>query len=221
MVREAYHQELKKLEDEISEMARTVAGTVKASILALKLRDNETAKRIITGDIHINRKRFDIEEKCLLLIATQQPMAGDLRIIAAIMSIATELERIGDYAEGIAKISVSLGNAPLVKPLVDIPRMAEKAMSMLDRCIKAFVDRDVETARIICDEDDEVDALYNQVYRELIVLMIENPKIIEGSTYLMWTAHNLERIADRVTNIAERIVFLVTGRLEDMNISKY
>jgi phosphate transport system protein len=114
MVREAYHQELKKLEDEISEMARTVAGTVKASILALKLRDNETAKRIITGDIHINRKRFDIEEKCLLLIATQQPMAGDLRIIAAIMSIATELERIGDYAEGIAKISVSLGNAPLV-----------------------------------------------------------------------------------------------------------
>ena len=198
-----------------------VAKAVKDSIEALKKRDFEMSKEIVKNDLLINKKRFEIEEKCLQLIATQQPMAIDLRTIAAILSIITDLERIGDHAEGNAKINLLIGSEPLVKPLIDVPRMNEKGLSMLERALKAFISRDAKTARAICDEDDEVDALYDQIYRELLLLMIENPKKIEGATYLIWLAHNLERIADRVTNIAERVVFMVTGKMEEMNVSKY
>lgn len=202
-------------------MAEMVGTAVKGSMDALKNRDIELSKKIVKNDIEINRKRFDIEEKCIRLIATQQPMAVDLRVLAAIINVITDLERIGDHAEGIAKISISIGSEPLVKPLIDMPMMAEKALSMLQRCMQAFMDRDIETARKICNEDDDVDALYDQIYRELILLMIENPKIIKDATYLIWSAHNLERIADRVTNIAERVVYMVTGKMEEMNVSKY
>ncbi len=221
MTREVYHKELKELEDELLQMAGTVAKAIDGSVKALKKRDIKASKEIVEKDLLINKKRFEIEERCLLLIATQQPMAVDLRTIAAILYIITDLERIADHAEGIAKISIMIGKEPLVKPLIDVPRMAEKGLSMLDRCLKAFVDRDAKTAKTICDEDDEVDGLYEQVYRELLLLMIGNPKIIEGATYLIWVAHNLERIADRVTNIAERVVFMVTGKMEEINVSKY
>ncbi len=221
MTREAYHKALKELENELLTMGDMVAKAMKDSIEALKKRDMEMSKKIIKNDIVINKKRFEIEEKCLQMIATQQPMAIDLRTIAAILSIITDLERIGDHAEGNAKINVMIGKEPLVKPLIDVPRMSEKGLSMLDRVLKAFINRDAKTARAICDEDDEVDALYDQIYRELLLLMIENPKKIEGATYLIWLAHNLERIADRVTNIAERVVFMVTGKMEEVNVSKY
>jgi len=221
MAREAYHKALKDVQDEVIKMADRVGKALKDSIEALKQRDLETSKRIIREDIIINKMRFDIEDKCLLLIATQQPMAVDLRILAAVINIITDLERIGDHAEGIAKINIAIGEDSLVKPLVDIPKMGEKGLSMLERCMKAFVDRDIESARQICNEDDEVDALYDQIYGELLLIMIENPRTIQGATYLIWTAHNLERTADRVTNIAERIVFMVTGKMEEMNVSKY
>ncbi len=221
MTREAYHKSLKDVQDEVLKMADMVGKALKDSMEALKQRDLEVSKRIIENDVLINRIRFDIEDKCLLLIATQQPMAVDLRMLAAVINIITDLERIGDHAEGIAKINISIGTEPMVKPLVDIPRMAEKGISMLDRCMKAFVNRDIEAARAICNEDDEVDALYDQTYRELLLVMIENPRTIQGATYLIWAAHNLERTADRVTNIAERIVFMVTGKMEEMNVSKY
>ncbi|MFQ5466453.1 MAG: phosphate signaling complex protein PhoU, partial [Thermodesulfobacteriota bacterium] len=152
---------------------------------------------------------------------TQQPMAGDLRILAAIINIITDLERIGDHAEGIAKISVAIGKKPLVKPLEDLPKMADQGRSMLERCMKAFVDRDVEAAKAICHEDDVVDELYDKNYQELIHLMVKDPGLITDATYLTWAAHNLERIADRVTNIAERVVYMVTGKMEEMNVSKY
>lgn len=221
MTREAYHKALKELENELLTMGDMVAKAMKDSIEALKKRDMEMSKKIIKNDIVINKKRFEIEERCLQMIATQQPMAIDLRTIAAILSIITDLERIGDHAEGNAKINVMIGKESLVKPLIDVPRMSEKGLSMLDRVLKAFINRDAKTARAICDEDDEVDALYDQIYRELLLLMIENPKKIEGATYLIWLAHNLERIADRVTNIAERVVFMVTGKMEEVNVSKY
>lgn len=221
MTREAFHRALKELEGEVLEMGDMVARSIRESVSALKGRDIKASEEIVKKDLLINRRRFEIEEKGILLIATQQPMAVDLRIIAAILNIITDLERIGDHAEGIAKINIMLGEEPLVKPLIDIPRMAEKGLSMLERSLKAFINRDAESARTICDEDDEVDALYDQVYRELILLMIENPKIIKGATYLIWAAHNLERIADRVTNIAERVVFMVTGKMEEINVSKY
>lgn len=221
MTRVAYHKALEELENELMVMGEMVAKAIKDSIEALKKRDFEMSKGIVKNDLLINKKRFEIEERCLQMIATQQPMGIDLRTIAAILSIITDLERIGDHAEGNAKINLLIGNEPLVKPLIDVPRMTEKGLSMLDRVLKAFISRDAVQARAICDEDDEVDALYDQIYRELLLFMIEDPKKIEGATYLIWLAHNLERIADRVTNIAERVVFMVTGKMEEVNVSKY
>ncbi|MBI3599556.1 MAG: phosphate signaling complex protein PhoU [Nitrospinae bacterium] len=221
MTREAYHNSLKELQDELLKMGDMVANAISGSVEALKKRDIETSKKIVEDDLFINKKRFEIEERCLLLIATQQPMAGDLRTIAAILSITTDLERMADHAEGIARINIMIGDAPLVKPLIDVPKMTEKGLSMLNRCLKAFIDRDINIAKAICDEDDEVDKLYEQTYGELVHLMIDNPRVIEGATYLIWVSHNLERIADRVTNIAERVVFMVTGKMEEINVSKY
>lgn len=221
MPRQVYHKALKELEDEVAAMADMVKGAVKSSIDALKNRDIPVSQKIIKDDSIINKKRFDIEEKCLLLIATQQPMANDLRELAAILSIITDLERIGDHAEGNAKINLLLGDKPLVKPLIDIPKMAEIGIDMLDNSIRTFIEWDAETAKKIGQRDDEVDAIYDKTYKELLMLMIKDPTIVEGATYLIWVLHNLERIADRVTNIAERVVFMVTGRMEEMNVSKY
>ena len=221
MTREDYHKALKNLPDEVLKLGELVANAIGKTVEALRKRDMDTSKEIIKNDLLINKKRFDIEEQCISLIATQQPMAVDLRVLTSILSIITDLERMGDHAEGIAKISLLIGDEPLVKPLIDIPRMSDIGLSMLDKCLKAFVNRDVEAARLICNEDDTVDALHDQVYRELLILMIQNPKIIHQATYLTWVSHNLERIADRVTNIAERIVFMVTGKMEEMNVSKY
>jgi phosphate transport system protein len=179
------------------------------------------AQRLIADDQTINRKRFEIEEKCIQLIATQQPMASDLRNIICILNIVTELERIGDYAEGIAQIVIMVGDEPLLKPLIDIPRMAEKVVDMLHRTLDALVNRNADAARQIATEDDEVDNLYNQVFRELLTFMIEDPKTITRATRLIWVAHNLERSADRVTNICERVVYLVTGKMEEIGASRY
>jgi phosphate transport system protein len=191
------------------------------AIEALQNRDLALAKQIIADDDKINRKRFDIEEKCIQLIATQQPMASDLRTIVAVLNIITELERIGDYAAGNAKIAIMIGNEPPLKPLIDIPRMAEKTVDMLNRSLKAFIDHDVEAARKISAEDDFIDNLYDQVFRELLTFMAEDPKTITRATRLIWVTHNLERSADRVTNICERIVFMVTGKMEESNTSIY
>ena len=221
MTREVYHKALKDLQDEVLKMGEMVADAIRKTVEALRKKDINTSKEIIKNDLLINKKRFDIEEQCISLIATQQPVAVDLRVLASILSIITDLERMGDHAEGIAKITLLIGDEPLVKPLIDIPRMADIGLSMLDKCLKAFVDRDAEAARLICNEDDQVDALHDQIYRELLLLMIQNPKISHQATYLTWVSHNLERIADRVTNIAERVVFMVTGKMEEMNVSKY
>ncbi len=221
MTREAFHKSLKDVENELMQMAFMVSAALNGAMAALAKRDIAASQKVVRDDININRKRFAIEEKCVQLIATQQPMAVDLRILTAIINIITDLERIGDHAEGIAKISISIGDAPMVKPLIDLPRMAARGESMLKRCMDAFIARDAETARNICNEDDEVDALYDTIYNDLVMMMVNNPKIIKDATYLIWAAHNLERTADRVTNIAERVVYMVTGKMEEMNVSKY
>jgi len=221
MPRKTFRENMKALEKDIMCEGEMVSVAIERSVKALKDLDVEKAKKVVNDDIYINKKRWEIEEKCIHLFATQQPVATDLRELIAVLSINTELERMGDHAEGIAKIAIMHGDKPLVKPLVDIPRMAEKASDMLSRSLGAFVSRNEKTARAICDEDDEVDALYDQVYRELLTFMIEDPKTITRATYLIWAAHNLERIADRVTNICERIVFLVTGRMEEIKVSNY
>ncbi len=221
MSRATFDRQLAELQDDVLTLGNMVDRAIDQSVEALKRRDNELAKRIVEEDLLINRKRFDIEEKCLQVIARQQPLASDLRILAAILNIITDLERMGDHAEGIATITLMHGDEPLLKPLVDVPRMAEKARDMLRRSLDSFITRDVELAKQICGEDDVVDALYNRVYHDLLEYMIRDPNTIHRATLLLWVAHNLERIADRVTNICERVVFLVTGRMEEMNVSKY
>ncbi len=221
MPRESFDRALKELQDDLLLLGSMVDQAIEKAVQALKNRDFDASHRIIEDDLKINQKRWEIEDKCIQLIATQQPMASDLRFIAAVMNIITDLERMGDHAEGIAKINLMIGEEPLLKPLIDIPRMADKCREMLRGSLDAFINRDADAAIRIADEDDEVDALYNQVYRELLTYMISDPRTITRATYLLWAAHNLERIADRVTNICERVVFTVTGRMEEINVSKY
>ncbi|MBT3881425.1 MAG: phosphate signaling complex protein PhoU [Candidatus Scalindua sp.] len=221
MGRKTFRENMKALEKEIIVQGEMVNEALYRSVDALRNLDITKAEKVIKDDQLINRKRWDIEEKCINLLATQQPVATDLRELIAVLSISTDLERMGDHAEGIAKIAIMHGDNPLIKPLVDIPRMAEKASDMLMRSIDAFINRDAETAKAICEEDDEVDALYDQTYRELLTFMTEDPTKITRATYLLWAAHNLERIADRVTNICERIVFLITGTMDEIKVSNY
>jgi phosphate transport system protein len=198
-----------------------VEKSIYRSMEALKKRDLELARQVIADDSEIDRTRYDIEEKCVELIVTQQPVASDLRVIVAVLNIIVDLERIGDHAEGIAKIAVMIGNEPPLKPLIDLPRMAQKTGDMLRRSLDAFINRDAETARQISKEDDEIDALYDQVFRELFTFMAEDSKTITRATRLIWVAHNLERSADRATNICERVVFVVTGKMEEIGVSRY
>jgi phosphate transport system protein len=221
MIRKSFSEHIQELEHEVIGMGQAVIAAINRSITALKSQDLDEAQRVIEGDKEINRKRWELEEQCITLMATQQPVATDLREMIALLNIITELERIGDYAEGIARIVILYGKEPLIAPLVDLPRMAQKATDMLKRSLEAFVARDAKAAEAICLEDDEVDDLHNQVYRVLLSYMLENPKTITRATYLIWASHNIERIADRVTNICERIVFLVTGKMPQVSVSKY
>jgi phosphate transport system protein len=220
-MRTAFHKRLREIQDDILAMGSMAGKAIIRSVEALKKRDLESARQIIDDDQKVNNKRFEIEEKCIELIATQQPMASDLRIIIAILNITTEIERIGDYAVGIARIVIMIGDEPPLKPLVDIPRMADQTADMLRRSLDAFINRDAEAAKKIIAEDDLVDQLYDQVFRELLVFMAEDPRTVTRATRLIWVAHNLERAADRVTNICERVVFIVTGKMEEIGASKY
>ncbi|MDP2743644.1 MAG: phosphate signaling complex protein PhoU [Dehalococcoidia bacterium] len=220
-MRTTFHKRLREIQDDVLVMGSMVEKAIGRAITALKNRDMALAHQIVADDRNVNDKRFEIEEKCIQLIATQQPMASDLRVIVSVLNIITEIERIGDYALGIARIAVLIGDEPPLKPLIDLPRMAEKTQDMLHRSLDALVSRDAESARKIAAEDDEVDNLYDQVFRELLTFMAEDPKTITRATRLIWAAHNLERSADRVTNICERVVFVVTGKMEEIEASKY
>jgi phosphate transport system protein len=214
-------RQLGQLQQEVVSLAEIVDKAIMRAVDALKRRDLTESQQVVHEDDYIDQKRYEIEERCIDLIATQQPMARDLRAIIALLHITVELERMGDYAEGIAKISLMMGEEPPLKPLIDIPRMADKATQMLRDSLDSLVSRDVVKANQVCQDDDEVDALYDQVYRELLLFMIQDPQTIEKATYLLWTAHDLERIADRATNIAERVIFLVTGKMVESGSSKY
>lgn len=217
MPREHYRQQLHELQDDLLRLASLVESQIVRSMGALQAQDVEEAKRIIADDDLIDRGQYALEDKALLLIARQAPMAADLRMISAVISIASELERIGDYAEGIAKIAIRGAGAPLLKPLIDIPRMAELALRMLREALDAFVQRDVEVARRLMNEEREVDQLTTQVQNDLLGFMLRDPHNVERALHLIFVAHNLERVADRTTNIAERLVFLVTGEVVDLN----
>lgn len=219
MARVQFQKELQSVQESVLVMASMVEQAVRQSVDALKQRDMKMAQNVVDNDIKINHQRYGIEEDCLLLIATQQPIASDLRGITAILNIITDLERMGDHAAGIAKIAVIVGDEPPLKPLIDIPRMADIACEMLQGSLTAYVERDVDGARHVAARDDEVDQLYDQIYRELLTFMMADPGTINRATHLLWVSHNLERIADRVTNICERVLFLVTGKMVEMDHS--
>ncbi|AKG52801.1 phosphate transport system regulatory protein PhoU [Dehalogenimonas sp. WBC-2] len=211
-----YERHLKQLQDKVLSLGSMVENAILLSMEAMKNRDILLADKVIKDDALINKKRFEIEEDCINLIATQAPMARDLRIIVAVLNIIVDLERIGDHASGNAKIAIMLGDEPPLKPLIDLPRMADKTADMLRRALDAFVKRDAGAARKVTDDDDEVDGLYDQIFRELLYFMVEDPKTVNRATRLIWAAHNLERSADRATNICERVVFVVTGKQEEI-----
>ncbi|HUZ03655.1 MAG TPA: phosphate signaling complex protein PhoU [Thermomicrobiaceae bacterium] len=211
-----YERQLQVLREDLLKLGGMTREAVGRSVDALRRNDTELASAVIADDRKIDGRTYALEEQALLLLATQQPLATDLRSIAATLFIIGELERIGDYAEGIAKIALLLADQAPIKPLVDIPRMAERSTDMLDRALVAFLQRDLQTCREIWRQDDEVDALYDQVYRELLTYMLSDPATIERATRLIWAAHNLERIADRVTNICERTAFVITGNPREL-----
>jgi phosphate transport system protein len=217
----SFRKGFKEIQDKVLAMGDMVTKEINRSIDALKKRDLKMAHQVIANDAKIDELRFAIEDRCIELVATQKPIADDLRVIVAVLSIITELERIGDYAEGIARIVVMIGDEPPLKPLIDVPRMAELTVEMIEKSLKSFVTRDVELAKHVVTMDTAVDGLYDQVFRELLTFMMVDPKTINRATRLIWVAHNLERAADRVTNICERVVFTVTGKMEELEVSKY
>ena len=221
MPRTDFDRDLRMLQDELLLLGSMVEKAIARAMDALKRRDPEASNEVIKQDDIIDQKQVELEERCVDLIATQQPLAGDLRILLTVLHVAMELERIGDYAEGIAKISLLIGDEPPLKPLLDIPRMAEKASDMLRRSLDALVNRDVVGSMAVWSDDDEMDELYEQVFQELLTFMMADPSTIRRATYLLWVAHDLERIADRTTNIAERVIYLVTGKVSDINVTAY
>lgn len=212
---------MRQLQDDVLALGSMAEKAILDSVEALRDGDTEWSRKIIRDDARINKRRFEIEERCIFVIASQQPMATDLRALVSILYIITDIERMADHAEGIASINLLMGDEPLPRKISYVPAMADRAIAMLRNSLKSYIDHDVEAARQICDADDEVDRLQDSVYDECIQAMIADPTTVQRNTYLIWAAHNLERIADRCTNICERVVYTATGRMDELNVSKY
>ena len=218
---ETFLKLLRECKAEVLVMGSMVEKALGRSVEALKKRDLSIGHQIIADDSKINEKRFEIEKKSIELIASQRPVVNDLNAIVAILNIITELERIGDYAAGIAKIVVMIGDEPPLKPLVDIPRMSDITIEMIHDSLKSFVENDSKGAIQVIGMDEVVDSMYDQIFRELLTFMMTDPKSVNRATRLIWVAHNIERAADRATNICERVVYTVTGKMEEIGASKY
>ncbi len=220
MPRNSFEIQVSALKQQVLELGAVVGGTIHEGVEALRTRDRTLAAAIVANDEEINRTRYEIEEACYTLIATQQPLASDLREIISILLIAIELERIADYGKNLAEIVVRMGDEPLLKPLVDLPRMCELTQEMLRRALDAFARGDSQAAKEVIAMDDQIDGLYVQVFRELMTYVLEDPQTVTRALHLLFAAHNLERAADRVTNIGERVIYATTGQLEDLNVER-
>ncbi|TFH34250.1 MAG: phosphate signaling complex protein PhoU [Anaerolineales bacterium] len=217
-LRATFDKEYAAIVADILKLGSYVDQAIDQALDSLQRRDLALAQQVIDADEAINALRFKIEEACLTLIATQQPAARDLRGIVASMNIVVDIERMGDHAAGMAKTVIRMGNEPLLKPLIDIPRMVQLAHDMLRQSLEAFVAQDAEAAKAIVPLDDEMDNIYRAIFDELVEMMAHKPDGVERATYLLWCAHNLERIGDRVTNIAERVIFMTTGDMQELNV---
>ncbi len=212
-----FDRDLAALQDDLLRLGSLVDAAIGQAMDALAGRDLRLARQIVADDARVNELRFQIEEGCVALIATQQPAASDLRAIVSAMSIVGDLERMGDHAAGIARTVLRMGNEPLLKPLIDMPRMAQECRAMLRRALDAYVTRDADLARRVADQDDTIDDLYKQIFRELLSFMVEDPHTTTRALYLLFSAHNLERIGDRAMNIAERVIFMTSGEMKELN----
>jgi phosphate transport system protein len=212
-----FDQQLSALQDDLVRLSEMVCQAISDSITALKGRDLNLARQVIANDEELNQLRFDVDSACLAILATQQPTASDLRQVVAAMNVVLDLERMGDHAANVAKITIRIGDEPPLKPLIDIPHMARQCCDMIRRALDAYVMRDAQTAREVSIEDQIVDQLYDQIFRELLTYMIEDERSIKRAMHLLFVAHNLERIADRVTNICERVIYLDTGRMQELD----
>jgi len=208
-------QGLEQLRRDLRRLASMVDVAIESSVASLKRLDRAEAERVIFNDQAINDLRYSIEDAAVHIIAMQQPIAGDLRFVIAVLMVTSELERMGDYCVGIAKITKLHGDRPLLKPLIDVPRMAEAVRGMLRGAIDALITKNAFLAEAIAAQDDEIDRLYDQIYRELLTYMLNDPTTIDRATWLLWAAHNLERMGDRVQNICERTVYETTGVLKE------
>ncbi|MDI3328659.1 MAG: phosphate signaling complex protein PhoU [Alicyclobacillaceae bacterium] len=216
--RSGFHEELERLEQDLLAMGALVSRAIQDSVTALKNLDTALAEQVVERDDRLDEIQVDIENRCLRLIALQQPMARDLRTIGTALKIVTDLERMGDHAVEIARTALKLSGETLIKPLLDIPRLSEIVQDMLSIGLRAFVEGDAQLAETLAERDDEVDHLYSQIFRELLVIMIENPKTIRQGTQLLFVAQSLERIADHITNIGEWTIYMVTGERRDLNL---
>ena len=217
ITRQVLDKDLQRMQEDLLRMGSLIDSAITRAMRALSVRDTRLAREIIADDATINALRFQLEDNCLTTIATQQPTAVDLRRIIATVILASELERMGDYAAGIAKTVLRMGDEPLLKPLVDMPRMAEEDRLMLRDALDAYVTRDADKARAVASRDDVVDNLYNQIFREILSFILEDPTTTTRALYLLFSAHNLERIGDRVVNIAERVIFMTSGEMRELN----
>jgi phosphate transport system protein len=220
-LRAQFDHDLAGLRNDVIDLGSRAEQSIRQAMESLRRRDLGLARQVVDADHEINRLRFEIEEHAVNLIATQQPMASDLRLIIATIHIVTELERMADHGEGIARISLMLGEESLPPPMGTLHQMADRGIEMMHQAITSFIDRDVALAHKVCADDDMLDALYDANHAEVIGRMLMEPHKAKTLTYQLWTAHNLERIGDRATNICERVIYLVTGRLTEENVSRY
>jgi phosphate transport system protein len=217
MAQTAFDREFQAILNDLVQLGDLVEVAIGQAVHALVERDVTLAQQVIDNDRQVNELRFKLEEDCLTLIATRQPIAGDLRSVIAAIHIVDEMERMGDHAAGIAKTVVLMSDDPVVKTLKKIPRMSDLTRQMLKDSVQAFIKRDEAWARQIAAQDAEVDELYRSVFDKLVEMMADKKKTVTRATYLLWCAHNLERIADRATNIAERVVYVTTGNMKELN----
>ena len=220
MTRTYLDQTIKKLKDDVVMIEKMVSHATTKSVAALIQRDYERSKEVYLNDQEINAKRFSVESECLIAIATQQPLATDLRVLASILEIVTELERMGDYAKGIAKINLITKEIEETLPIIHrLEEMADITVKMLGQSVKAFIEMDVETARTLPAQDDAVDEIFNEIYTGLVENMMENRSLVSLANQMQWAAHNIERMSDRVVNICERTIFVVTGVMNELEES--
>jgi len=217
-IRSVLERDLRTVQDDLLRLGSLIDAAISRALKALADRNADLARQIIADDEQVNALRFQIEEACFTLIATQQPAARDLRTVVAAMNIVSDLERMADHAAGIAEIVLRMGDEPLLKPLIDMPRMAAECREMLRQALDAYVKHDVDMARKVAGRDDVIDGLYKQIFRELLSFMIEDPRTTTRALYLLFASHNLERIGDHITNIAERVIFMASGEMKELNV---